>query len=133
MKVLGVLTSIAALLLCLGCGQTEAVKQCRSDLQTITQELDSYNSEYTTLYGPNALAQSPIEDVMSREEKLSVCYLDTDPSHKEQYKEQIYRLSFVASGRFTKFIGDTQQRENFAAWEKSQQTTSLASYRPAEK
>jgi hypothetical protein len=132
MKVLGVLTSIAALLLCLGCGQTGAVKQCRSDLQTITQELDSYNSEYTTLYGPTALAQSPIEDVVSREEKLSVCYLNTDPSHGEQYKAQLYRLSFVASSRLMKFIADTQQRENFAAWEKSQQAT-LASYRPVEK
>ena len=127
MRILG-LAGLAVLLLGTGCSQTSAVKTCREDLRNFTEETDAYDAEYSTLYGPAVISQRPIEELMHREQMLSAC-MSTDSSNSEQYKSELYRLGFIESSRFLKYVVDTQQEQKFGAWEKKEQAAELASRR----
>jgi hypothetical protein len=50
--------------------------------------------------------------------------------NSETYKAELYRLGFIETARFFQFALDTKQIKDFAQWEKNQQATELASYRP---
>jgi hypothetical protein len=130
--VLLVASGLAVLLLCGGCGQTAAVKQCRADLQTITQETNSYEAEYTDLYGPTVLSQRSINELWDHESDLYTC-MATDPSKRGEYKAELYRIGFIESTRYLQFVRETKQLQDFVSWEKSQQETTLASYRTGKK
>jgi len=127
MRILG-LAGLAVLLFCTGCGRTEAVKQCRADLRQLTEETRAYEAEYTTLYGPNVISQSPIKELWEREKTLETCMI-ADSGNREEYKAAVYRLGFIESMRFQKFALDTKQMQDFAQWEKNQQAAELATYR----
>jgi hypothetical protein len=93
----------AAFVFCAGCGQTEAVKQYRADLQTSTEESNSYDVEYSSVYGPTALSQRPIVDIWYRELKLGAC-MTTDAGKSDEYKAELHHIGFIEGTRNTKFI-----------------------------
>jgi hypothetical protein len=63
--------------------------------------------------------------------ELTDC-IQTDPHNKAQYRAVFYRNGCIEGDRFLRYMLDTQQLQDFAAWEKSQQATQLASYRTGE-
>ncbi len=128
MRTLSMLAVVAALMFCAGCGQSEAVKQCRADLQTFAEESSSYEAEYSTVYGPTALSQRPIVDIWDRELRLGTC-MTTDTGKREEYKAEVYHLGFIESTRYDKFVRETEQISDFVEWEKGQQETTLANYK----
>jgi hypothetical protein len=69
--------------------------------------------------------------ICSSDQELMGC-IRTDPRNKAQYRAVLHRSGFIEGDRFFKYMLDTQQLQDFAAWEKGQQATQLASYRTGE-
>jgi hypothetical protein len=128
MRVLGVLAGLAVLMLCTGCTQSTAAKTCRADAQRFADENASFEAEYDTQFGATTVGQLSINDFLDRDKELMDC-IQTDPHNQAQYRAVLYRNGFIEGNRFSKFMLDTQQLQDFAAWERGQQATQLANYR----
>jgi hypothetical protein len=128
---IAVVTLAAGALFAMGRSQSGAVKVCRADAQRFDQEAASYQAEYDSLYGATTLAQRPMSELLDRDKEL-MGYIETDPSHGEQYKTVLYRDGFIQGNRFFAYMLDTKQLQDFAKRERDQQTAQLASYRKRE-
>jgi hypothetical protein len=104
--------------------ESSAVKVCRADAQTFTEEIDSYTSEYDTLYGATTIAQRPLRELFDRDEELAHC-IGTDPGNRKRYRTLLDRNGFIESARFVAYLNDTKSFPDFADWERGQQAAQL--------
>lgn len=132
MRLLGVLAGLAVLLLCAGCTQSTAVKTCRADVQQFENDNASYEAEYDTQFGATTVGQLSINDLLARDNEMADC-MQADPHNRARYRAVFYRDSSIEGERYLKYMLDTHQLQDFAAWEQGQQATQLASYRAGEK
>ena len=105
--------------------ESNAVRVCRADAQTFTEEIDSYEAEYTTMYGAATLAQRPLIELFNRDEELARC-IGTDPGNRKRYRALLDGQGFIESSRFVAFLNDTKSFPSFADWERGKQATQLA-------
>jgi hypothetical protein len=125
--------ALAVLVLCtVGCTQSSAVRTCRADAQQFENDNASYEAEYDSLLGATKVGQLTTSDLLGRDQELIQC-MQTDPHNKAQYKAVLYRNGFIEGERVQKFLMASEQMHDFGIWEQTQQATTLASYRAAEK
>jgi hypothetical protein len=112
----------------MGRAHTSAVKTCRADARLFAEENASYQAEYDGLFGATTLAQRSTRDLLDRDKELMDC-MGTEPSHAEQYRAVVYQNSLTEGNRYLAYMIDTKQLQDFAQWERGQQSTQLAACR----
>jgi hypothetical protein len=121
---LAVLVVGAGLLLAMGRTESAAVKTCRADAQRFTDETAGYQAEFDSLYGATTLGQRSISELINRDQELVRC-VQTDPSHREEYLTIIHRNGDIEGMRYFKFLLDTDQMQDYEAYERGQQASAL--------
>jgi hypothetical protein len=126
---LAVLVGGVGLLLAMGRTESGDVKLCRSNAQRFSQETAGYEAGLDALYGNTTLGQRTISELADRDKQLTKC-MQMDPNQREQYKTILRRNRSIEGLRYFKFLLDTDQMQNYEAYERTQQATAAAKNKP---
>ncbi|HET9406018.1 MAG TPA: hypothetical protein VFO39_02160 [Candidatus Sulfotelmatobacter sp.] len=126
-----VLTGLAVVLAWAYKPQSTAVKTCRVDARAFATEDASYDAEYDSLYGTTTLAQRSMSDLLDRDKELIGC-LSVDRANRDNYRALLYRNEAIESDRLMQFVLNSKQADEFAQWERGQQSAQLAKYQRTE-
>jgi hypothetical protein len=116
---------IALLVLGTGCTRTKQVSKCMTEADRIISEVQ----EHRAVYGAagqfaTPLGQRRTYDLLDRDERMISCIV-SDPANRPHYREALDLDDTVKSDRFSQFLLDTKQIEDFGRWEEQKQTVAV--------
>ena len=100
-----------------GCARSRQIRQCMVDADRIISEVQ----EHRAVYGSSGQFATPLGqrrtfDLMDRDERMISC-IASDPANRPHYREALDMDDTVKSDRFTQFLLDTDQMQDFGRWE----------------